>query len=529
MLKFKKLSITVITLIFSSSLFAGDLMPVYESVDVKSDTASLAYTTEEFEEESFYVACTLDSMLVNLYKGYKSENQAHFFGFDTSALPHYSDSTLHAWLRQMPVVMPFAFNNRVKRFIELYAYQRRQQVAHMLVLGETYFPIFEEALERKGMPHELKYLPVVESALNNHAVSRVGATGIWQIMQPTGRMLGLTINSVVDERRDPYKATEAALNYLESLHNIYGDWLLALAAYNCGPGNLNRAIRRSGGKRNYWELLPYIPRETRGYVPAFIGAAFVMNYHNKFNIRPVENDYQWMATDTIMIKDRITFSLISEKLGIPKETIEYLNPAYRAKFIPESGNGFPLKLPIEYLASFEANADTLFAMERKAAPVDPVPAVTQAASQRTIVPENSVRLHYTVKEGDNIGFIAEWYDVRAQDIRDWNNIRGNIIRVGQRLTIFVPEGNADKYRGINDMDFAQKRAYLSSKRTNPGVSATIDPEKCDCELYTVRSGDTLWDISRKYPEVSVDDLRRANNLSDSRTLRPGMVLKIKQP
>lgn len=237
----------------------------------------------------------------------------------------YHDTVYSDRLYRLPSEMELSFNHVVRSYIEMYSVRRREQVAYMLTLGDYYFPLFEEMLDRHGLPLELKYLPVIESALNPVAVSRMGATGLWQFMLKTGQGYGLEVNSLVDERRDPYKSTEAAVRYLKDLYSIYGDWNLVIAAYNCGPGNVNKAIARSGGKQDYWEIYYRLPRETRGYVPAFIAANYIMNYYAEHNICPMKpNDFQ--ALDTVHVNQEIHFGQISEILDIPVNELQRLNP-----------------------------------------------------------------------------------------------------------------------------------------------------------------------------------------------------------
>lgn len=246
----------------------------------------------------------------------------------------YHDSVYAKRLYDLPTVMELSYNQVVKNHIEMYAGRRRDQVSYMLALGEYYFPMFEEALDREGMPLELKYLPVIESALNPTAVSRVGATGLWQFMLKTGKGYGLEVNSLVDERRDPYKSTQAAVKYLKDLYTIYGDWNLVIAAYNCGPGNVNKAIARSGGKRDYWEIYNRLPRETRGYVPAFIAANYIMNHYADHNICPAGAYGSELALDTVHVNEEMHFEQIAGVLNMPVSEIKRLNPQYKKDIIP---------------------------------------------------------------------------------------------------------------------------------------------------------------------------------------------------
>ncbi|MEX2590163.1 MAG: transglycosylase SLT domain-containing protein, partial [Chitinophagales bacterium] len=433
-----------------------------------------------------------------------------------------NDSIIIADLSKIPTPINLAYNRYVKRYIELYALERREQVERMLGVSAWYFPMFETALDRKGMPIELKYLPIVESALNPNAVSFAGASGLWQIMYYTGKSLGLNVNSYIDERRDPAKSTEAALNYLNRLYNVYGDWLLVIAAYNCGPGNVNKAIRRSGGHKNFWSIRKYLPRETRGYVPAFLGAMYVMEHYEKFGLKAIHPKFDYYSTDTVMIKNNLDLKIAADSLGIDFKVIAGLNPGLKKFFIPESETAYPLTLPINKIVLFEEKRDSIFAAYE-----NPKESITESIAQldKSEFPykdENMARLSYHVKPGDNLGYIAEWYNCSAQDIRKWNNINGNIIKTGQRLDIFVPKNKLGDYADINSLSFEAKRQGKTTSSTK-----LLADEDCQCIYHEVKSGDTLWDISRLYPDVSIEHLKIWNQLSENQHLKPGMKLKIR--
>ncbi len=338
------------------------------------------------------------------------------------------DSIYIQRLQSLPYIMEMTYNPIVRNYIEMYA-RRPRQIATMLALGQHYFPLFEQKLEQYGLPLELRYLPIIESALNPQATSPVGAAGLWQFMIATGKIYKLEINSLVDERRDPAKATDAAARYLADLYKIYGDWHLVIAAYNCGPGNVAKAIRRSGGKRRYWEIYDYLPRETRGYVPIFIAANYIMNYHKEHNICPdqIAHDY---ITDTVMITDRVHLEQIAHGTGIPLDQIQFLNPQYRNKIIPGNIKPYPLSLPLDQINQYSINRDSilaykpeLVARELKATPLD-------------YDYSGSGVKYYKVKSGDTLGGIAARYRVTVSQLKRWNNIKGTMIRIGQRLKIY---------------------------------------------------------------------------------------------
>jgi membrane-bound lytic murein transglycosylase D len=440
------------------------------------------------------------------------------------------DSVYIGRLQEIQQVIAMPFNNVVKNFIVLYTEKRRGQVEMMLGLSAYYFPIFEETLDRYNMPLELKYLPIIESALNPRAMSRVGANGLWQFMYGTGRQMGLEISSFVDERRDPVKSTDAAVRYLNQLHNTYNDWFLAIAAYNCGPGNVNRAIRRAGGKKNYWEIYYFLPRETRGYVPAFISAAYVMNYYREHNLQPLFPEIP-LQTDTVFVHDYLHFNQLEANLSIEKEQLRTLNPMYRRDVIPaKPDKPYPLTLPNNSIMSFIDLDTVVFAHEReKYFPNNTLvnPTTSTATYFTPSDVEGKAKILYTVKSGDNVGFISSWFGVRASDLRYWNNINRNLIRVGQRLAIYVDENQKEKYERVNSMTFGQKQAMIGK---TPGSDNSREPEPLDpnYEYYTVKRGDTVWEIARQFAGISTNDILKLNNLSSNARLSIGQKLKIKE-
>lgn len=323
--------------------------------------------------------------------------------------------------------MEFYFTRDVGNFINLYANRKRGLTEKAMGLGDLYFPIFEEMLDRYEIPLELKYLPIVESGMNPNARSRVGATGLWQFMYLTGKSYGLYVDSYIDERRDPYLETEAACRYLKFLHHIYDDWSLALAAYNAGPGNVNKAIRRSGGKKTYWEIRRYLPRETRSYVPAFIAVNYVMAYPEDYNLKkkPVKIEYTY--TDSVHVNQRVLYEYLSAYTGVDKKMLSFLNPMYRRQLIPANKeNTYAIVLPKERVAVFIINADSIYS---KSATVNP--------DLEAPIEKNQEMVYYKVRSGDVLGKIANRYGVRVSDLQEWNNLRGTRINVGQKLIIYT--------------------------------------------------------------------------------------------
>jgi membrane-bound lytic murein transglycosylase D len=446
----------------------------------------------------------------------------------------FPDSVYIERLSRLPTVMPLSYNRHVRNFISLYTTKRREQVGIMLGLSEYYFPLFEEIFSYYDLPLELKYCSIIESALNPRAVSRAGATGIWQFMYGTGRMYDLTINSFVDERRDPVKSTHAAASFMKNLYDIYGDWTLVIAAYNCGPGNVNKAIRRSGGKRNFWDIYYYLPRETRGYVPAFIAAAYTMNYYTEHKLVPRKINLP-IPVDTIMINQELHLMQVSEVLDIPVGLLRDINPQYKRDIIPGQSKPFALKIPAEYSLEFIDLQDSIFAYKdsvyfNKQITTKSPSYYTASRYQPEPPSANMSEVYYTVKTGDNLGYIATWFNVRVSDLQYWNNIYGTMIRSGQKLLVYVPDSKLAHYKQINGMSYAEKQKMAGKEVTvETEVSeAATEEENGDYIYYTIRSGDTLWEIAQKYPGVSDTDIMELNNITDAGNIKPGQVIKIRR-
>jgi len=470
------------------------------------------------------------------------------------------DSIYIQRLQSMQSAVSLSFNNTVKGFITMYTVRKPKQVAVMLGLANYYFPMFEEALAKYDLPMELKYLPIIESALNPGANSSASAVGLWQFMYSTGKMYKLEISTFVDERRDPLKATDAAARYLRDLYNIYQDWHLVIAAYNCGPGNVNKAIKRSGDAKDYWKIYYRLPKETRGYVPAFIAANYVMNFYQSHNILPKSPDFP-IITDTLMVNDYLHFNQISETIGIPIEQIRSLNPQYRRDIIPASKEkSYSLVLPQDQISAYLENEAIIH--EHRRAEFFP--------NNQIINPQNNFASHspsdikgrdkvlYTVKSGDNLGIISAWFRVRTSDLRYWNNIKKNFLKAGQKLYIYVPEGqgeyfsklnkrsNAEKQKSLNEKPSAsstQKLASVAKKETSENKTpirtivkeedkATIEKineqtlEEGEFVYYKVCRGDNFWTIAKKFPGVSNNDIMKLNNIKEASSLKVGQVLKI---
>lgn len=421
-----------------------------------------------------------------------------------------SDEDYLQRLKALPTVIEMPYNQVVRSYIDMYTQRRRTLVEEMLGLSLYYIPIFEQALEQEGLPLELKYLPVIESALNPDAVSRVGATGLWQFMLSTAKGLGLEVNSLVDERRDPIRSSELAAKYLKQLYEIYGDWSLAIASYNCGPGNVNKALRRAGGgKQDFWDIYYYLPKETRGYVPAFIAANYVMTYHNDHNIgnalakRPV-------LTDTIHITQRVHFDQISEVLGIPVEELRVLNPQYRRDEIPGDIRPYALTLPSKQVYSYIVSEDSIVNHNsaKYARRTTAVPGGEISDSETQLV----VKYH-KVKRGETLSIIARRYGVSVSTLKKWNGLRSSRLKTGQRLRINTYQRVAKKEEPETvQEELAENKVEQPVEKPNTTVQQSVD---VDTKYHTVRRGETLGLIAERYG-VTVSRLKDWNDLRSNK-------------
>jgi len=500
----------------SDSLSADTLQPQLTELTADSllplDSASLPEPFVFTEDDP--ILEMIDAMIISegqLNSCFETDTAIlNTYGYCPDFVPMFPSSVYEERLEKLNEQTPFtlSYNKVVGKFIELYAIKRRDQVSRMMGLSELYFPMFIELLDEHGMPMELKYLAVIESALNPSARSRSAAKGLWQFMYRTGKLYGLEVTSYIDERCDPYQSTVAACKYLSYLYGLYDDWNLALAAYNSGPGRVNRAIRRSGGERDYWKLWRYLPRETRGYVPAFIAVNYIMEYATEHNIYPVAPKYFDFQTDTIVIHQRVDFYQISAILDISVEDLEYLNPVYKKGIVPGiSGESYVLTLPINLVGDFINNEQGIYDYG-KLPIADSSEHLILTEAQRKIPKETQIT--HIVKRGEVLGLIAEKYKVGLSEIKDWNNLRSSRINIGQKLTIYT---KAPKQ--IETVKTA------SAKAVKPQTS-----ESSGYRYHTVQTGDTLWDIAKLYEGVTISQLRKLNQISNDRKLKPGMKIKI---
>lgn len=352
-------------------------------------------------------------------------------------------------LKRLPNVMEMPYNDIVQKFIDRYTGRLRHSVSYMLGASNFYTPIFEEALEAYGLPLELKYLPVIESALNPQATSRVGAAGLWQFMVATGKQYGLEVNSLVDERRDPVKSSYAAAQYLRDLYKIFGDWSLVIAAYNCGPENINKAIHRANGEADYWKIYPYLPRETRGYVPAFIAANYVMNYYCEHNICPMRTQLP-AKTDTIIVSRDVHLKQIAEVCGVDIDELRSLNPQYRRDIVNGSNKPSVIRMPATMTNTFIANEDSIYNYQaetlftrRSLVEVDNSSKVSSSSKSSSSKKSSSRKKRtrrtrsksVTIRKGDTLSEIAERNNTTVSKLRRLNNIKGNNIRAGKKIRV----------------------------------------------------------------------------------------------
>lgn len=381
-----------------------------------------------------------DSLLNSFYlRRYSHGRLLHSRELNLEEFDALPDSLLAARLHALHTVIPLTYNSEVRAHIRFYLRVMSRRLDLTLLQQETYFPMFENALDRYGVPEELKYLAIVESALNPSATSRVGAAGLWQFMYNTGKLYGLEVNSLVDERRDPYKSTNAAARFLSDLYRIYKDWPLAIAAYNCGPGNINKAIARSGGERNFWKIHPFLPRETRGYVPAFTAVIYVMNYYSEHGLHPAHLSMP-VRSDTIVLHSDVLLHYVRQYTGVDSAELCALNPQYRADYVPAASGRYHLALPSATLPLFIAHQDSIYvasadSLSRRPLTLEPVKSKGKDKSSSGKIGSTGSGHYHVVKKGDTLFGIASRYGLTIQQLKKKNNLRSDNIRTGQRLKV----------------------------------------------------------------------------------------------
>jgi len=452
--------------------------------------------------DSLEVAVAEEDML---YKGDTADFVYFALPSELEYIPGDDDpSLIRDRLACIEKTMPLLYNERIHAFINYFTVKDREYTRMMMRRKNLYFPIFEKYLAKYGLPDELKYLSIIESGLNPRAISRARAVGLWQFMSATGRYYGLNNDWYVDDRMDPEKATEAACRYLRDLYGMFHDWELALAAYNTGPGNVKRAIRRSGYKRSFWEIYSNLPRETRSYVPQFVAITYAMNYldeHNFFD----EGEEMLPKHDTVQITKFLHFETFANLTGSCVEDLQRLNPSIQRNAIPETHKIYTLYVPQEAKYNLEMNRLAILDSASRAGKKE----LEMLARNTEGTTYGRDRIVYRVRSGDVLGSIAIRHGVRVNDLKKWNNLRSNTIHVGQRLNIWLRPS-------ANTTDF------LASTKPRPAIRAVPVP---DSKTYTVQPGDTLWDISKKFEGLTIEKIKSLNNLNSSK-LQPGQKLII---
>jgi len=466
------------------------------------------------------IAAMLDSLAHNTYISRIQkvpQQRNNIYGFAPDSVPHPTVGVIQQRLNMLDAQSPFdlAYTEEVQPYIDLYAYKRRVLVERMLGLAQLYYPIFEEKLDKYNLPLELKHLAVIESALNPGATSRAGARGLWQFMYATGKMYNLEITSYVDERCDPYKSTEAACQFLQYLYSVYGDWQIVLAAYNAGPGNINKAIRRAGGgKKTYWEIRPFLPKETQAYVPAFIAAAYIMTYHQEHNLYAVAPRATFYDVDSVNVKSELNFTQVEAILGVPYDQLVFLNPMFKLGVIPVGiSEPYHLILPNDQVGPFVMNEDKIYNF-------------VKTDSVMASMSVELIQKTHTVKKGEHIATIAKKYKVSVDEIRKWNNLTSNYLKTGQKLIIWQPAP-------------APSTATIDPPKAPATTTVVKDPPKAETnnsnaaagtatyKYYTVKKGDSLWTIAQANG-TTVDELKRLNGFGSKVVLHIGDKIKIKK-
>lgn len=516
-----------------------------------------------------YTAEISDSLL-NLWYAHKIVNESEDFeSYNMDSMRFESnvpDKVYIERIEKMNSFITLPYNDVVRNYIILYSEKMPTKMGHILGLCNYYMPKFQEVLNKYDLPEELKAMAIIESALNPVAVSRVGAKGMWQFMYSTAKYYGLHIDSFVDERLDPFKSADAAARYLQDAYDIFGDWNLAIASYNCGAGNVSKAIRRSGGSRDFWTIYPYLPRETRGYVPAFVGALYTMTYYKEHGIKPEAVELP-VHVDTFKINKMLHFKQISELVGVSHEEIKNLNPQYSHDIIPGNNREYILRLPYTYTNTFIEKEDSLY--KHKADEY-----FNPATLKKIIDGADGERIIYRVQSGDYLGRIASRHRCTVAQIKKWNGLKSNNLRIGQRLVIYrggtsskstsssasstaqsattqsaplpsntstyiVKKGDVlgkiaerhgcsvaqlKSWNGLtsNNIQVGQK---LKVRATESTASSTQQSSSGDYTTYTIKSGDSFYSIAKNYPGISAQDIMDFNGINNSK-IRPGMKIRI---
>ncbi|OXA79398.1 membrane-bound lytic murein transglycosylase D [Flavobacterium aquidurense] len=514
----KKISLAV-TALFSITMFAQETATTSLDIQPEVKLSYLDSVKSSFKKDE--VAAKVDSLWMkeclslDIYNEFSKDVQTLNTDQDVDAeLP---TELLKQRLQAMNEKSPFniEYNQGLENIIKSFLKNRKKSFSRLMALSEYYFPIFEEAFAKQNIPLEIKYLAIVESALNPKAVSRMGATGLWQFMYGTGKQYALKIDSYVDERSDPLKATAAASDYFSKMFTIFGDWELVLASYNSGPGNVTKAIRRSGGQTKYWDIRNNLPKETQGYVPAFYATMYLFEYHKEHGINPERAVVKNFETDTVNVKSEMTFKQIADLLDMPQSQIQLLNPSYKLNVVPfYQGENHFIRLPKDKIATFVTNEDKIYAyvrheLENKTMPSRLALKVTpKAKAQLSKIIDTDIQL-YKIQKGDNLGAIAEKYNVSITDLKKWNNLKSNSVALGRTLKI---KSDVDPLKVSKDT----KAIPAIDKKSEEAIAAVDDKDKVagQGQEYVVAAGDNLGSIAKKFG-TTIADLKELNNLASN--------------
>ena len=470
---------------------ADEMIDVYEENKLKT---AAGLTPEDYTQE------VTDSLLSIWYLHRQARKNDEGKGYDMDSVRFTSnvpDDVMKARLEKMNSFITLPYNDKVRNYMVLYSEKMPTKMGTILGLCQYYMPIFEETFNKYNLPDELKYMAIIESALNPVAVSRAGAKGMWQFMFRTAQLYGLEINSFVDERLDPFKSADAAARYLTDSYNVFGDWNLAISSYNCGSGNINKAIRRNGGKRDFWSVYDYLPRETRGYVPAFVGAMYAIHYSKEYGLTPA-NMQMPAQLDTFEIHRNLHFKQISELVGIPVDELRNLNPQYIKDVIPGDSKTYILRIPYNYSGDFVAHEDSIYNYKASEY-LNPQTLVDDSKrSSGGTYPGGTIT--YKVKKGDTLGKIAARYHVTVNQLKKWNHLRSTKLSIGQKIRIYKGGGA-------------------------PTASAVKSaPSQLNYTDYTVKAGDSLYSIAKKFPGMTADKIMKFNGIGEN--IKPGMKIRI---
>jgi membrane-bound lytic murein transglycosylase D len=455
----------------------------------------------------------IDSLL-SLWYLQRAVLDTGFIPLPDSFVVDIPDSVYINRLKAMPCVIKTPYNHLIRNHITHYTQRISTKTEMILGLAEFYMPQIEEILDLYGVPIELRAMAVIESALNPRAVSRAKAKGMWQFMYNTAKLYDVTMNDFVDERFDPIASTHAAARHMKDLYSIFNDWNLAIAAYNCGAGNVHKAIRRSGGKLDYWDIYPYLPRETRGYLPAFVAANYVLHYYKEHNLIP-KKFYTPAPADTFMVSKWLHFEQVAKVAGIPIDELRNYNPQYLHDIIPGSERPYVLRIPYQYTAAFTDKETEIYAY-KDTVYFNPniIKKIAEAQSTPASLAGGNKVIHQ-VRQGETLGGLAVKYHVKTADIRDWNNIRGNMIRLGQKIVIYTKK--------------APEKAIASAKKPvqNTPKYTPQSNKNGNVKIHVVKEGETLWSISQIYDNITCSDLMKLNGMNANSKIYPGDKIKVK--